>query len=265
MKLFYDKEKRKFVIFGIILALMPFFMVFARLLFEGQSFKNVWLGASSWNDELFYFKQVECMVKDTVPNGFFGYNESAAKMLSFGAWSPVILIPWFVFGKIFGWTLISPFICNMLIFSLALGAFVMIVRPESSRILMLIGFLGFLTPLSRYILSCMPEIICISFLILFMAFVFSAYSKGRGKDYIMSFAVLAILVLMRPYYVMFFVFPIAISVYQKKKYHFIGASVAVVSLGGYFVMSDKLNAPYIGEIYRLTFVKTFINEGLRPE
>ena len=72
MKTFYDKHK--LMINAVILGLLPIIACLIRTLSAGKGICDVWLGASTWNDEFFYFKQIECMVRDGIPNGFFGYD-----------------------------------------------------------------------------------------------------------------------------------------------------------------------------------------------
>ena len=79
MKTFF-KEHRK-LINAIIVALIPLAACIIMTRFDHKTIADVYPAASEWNDELFYYKQVECSVLDGTPNGYFGYNESSAEKL----------------------------------------------------------------------------------------------------------------------------------------------------------------------------------------
>ena len=78
---------------AVLMALLPVVCCLVRTAAEGRSIGQVYLPSSEWNDELFYFKQVESIVKYGFPRGYFGFNESHALQLSFAAWSPVLVFP----------------------------------------------------------------------------------------------------------------------------------------------------------------------------
>lgn len=53
-----------------LMALLPVVCCLVRTAAEGRSIGQVYLPASEWNDELFYFKQVEGIVNYGFPRGF---------------------------------------------------------------------------------------------------------------------------------------------------------------------------------------------------
>ena len=67
------------------MALLPLLCALAACALEGRSLLEVYLPASEWNDELFYYKQVEGILAHGYPYGYFGFNESHALQLSFAA------------------------------------------------------------------------------------------------------------------------------------------------------------------------------------
>ena len=118
------KEKRLFRIISVLLALLvPAIACVIYLAVTGHSFSDISLLSSEWDDEILYYKQVECAVNGGIPGGYFGYNESHAAVFSFAAWSPFILLPWILWGAVFGWTMTSPFICNLVIYSICFALY----------------------------------------------------------------------------------------------------------------------------------------------
>ncbi|MCQ2522844.1 MAG: hypothetical protein MJ123_00780 [Lachnospiraceae bacterium] len=261
MKVFFKKNKR--IVCSLILGLLPLLACLINLLINGKHFTDIWLGQSQWNDELFYFKQIECMVKDTIPNGFFGYNESCAKVLSFGAWSPVILMPWAVWGKIFGWNFLSPIIANIVFLTVAMFLLGFFSNPSYEQTLGLSLLFLVMAPLSRYMFSSMPEIVCLAPVLVVIGLV-SGYKRSNHKKLRMTMMLLllAFLTLMRPYFFVFFVFPFFVKDTKGGRNKIFSVVVAIVSLLAYFVISSKMNAPYFSDVYRTDWVRTFQSEGL---
>ena len=77
-------KKKNFKISGficiLILGFLPVLSVLIRNIINPAP---VSLITSQWNDELFYFKQVEAIINYGFPRGYYGFNESKALSLSF--------------------------------------------------------------------------------------------------------------------------------------------------------------------------------------
>lgn len=258
-------KKYKLIVHAFILMLAPILCVLMRTLLVGQPLSTIWLGASQWNDELFYYKQVECMVNNGYPMGFFGYNESAAGTLSFGAWSPVILLPWALFGKIFGWSSLTPFIANLVYICIAMFLLGIFAKPTIEKTLIITFSFLLITPMSRYILSCMPEVVIISLLIVLVSMIAgfneSRHKKGRT---ITMLVLVFILTLMRPYFVMFFIFPFIVGNRREKTHRVASVIVAIASVLGYAVISKRFIAPYFTDVYSTGFLDVLAKEGFLP-
>ncbi|MBQ7926513.1 MAG: hypothetical protein IJ335_09510, partial [Lachnospiraceae bacterium] len=164
----WKTEKRYMVLLkACLVALLPILCCVVHCAIDGARIGQVYLPASPWNDELFYFKQVEAIVDYGYPRGYYGFNESHALKLSFAAWSPVLVFPWIIWGKLFGWTYLSPIICNIVLLTLACFLFVWLVKPSWKQIGLLAMLFALFPLYVRYMLSGMPEIICMSMLIVF--------------------------------------------------------------------------------------------------
>lgn len=165
------------------MALLPLVCCLIRTAAEGRSIGQVYLPSSEWNDELFYFKQVEGIVNYGFPMGYFGFNESHALQLSFAAWSPVLVFPWILWGLLFGWNLLSPVICNIVLLTITMFVFVWLVKPTWKQLGILTVLFSLYSLFVRYMLSGMPEVICFSLLILFYGLAMSYLKKeSRGRS-----------------------------------------------------------------------------------
>ncbi|MCD7836409.1 MAG: hypothetical protein LUG83_07140 [Lachnospiraceae bacterium] len=257
-------EKRYIIIFrAVLMALLPFFCCFVYCAMRGESIVDVYLPSSEWNDELFYYKQVEGIVKYGYPLGYFGFNESHAIKLSFAAWSPVLVFPWVIWGIVFGWSLLSPVICNIVLLTTAMFLFVCLAKPtwRQSGVLALLFCLY--TLFVRYMLSGMPEVICFSMLIVFYALAVNYLDNEKLYKLVLMFLISALLTLMRPYMLLFMLLPIYLSVRSCKAKGIAGSALTVaVTVTGYALIKRYLGAEYFAPLFFTDWITAFFDEGL---
>ena len=246
-----------------VLGLLPIISILIRNIINPAP---VSLITSQWNDELFYFKQVESIIDYGYPRGFYGFNESKALSLSFAAWSPVLVWPWVIFGFVFGWTLERVFVYNLIIYVVAMISFGALVKPSAKQTAVLsVWFLSFFLN-ARYIYSSMPEVICFSHLIIFWALMIS-YLKGGKKSELGGAIVLSMLMtFMRPYLILFLVFALAVMIVTaKKERKVIDVVLAVLTFGVtafiYYLLNHFLSAEYLLPFFYTDFITTFFTDG----
>ena len=246
-----------------IMAALPFVLSLVYSLFKGGFVGRTYLPAGEWNDELFYYKQVECILNGGYPAGFFGFNESQAQVLSFAAWSPVLLLPWIVWGLIFGWTFMSPVYCNIFFLTLAFVVFVLVAKPDLKQtILIAAGSVSF-THFARQMMSAMPEITCFSLVIMFYAFAYSYTKKPTKCALVFMFIFASLLTLMRPYLLLLLVLVIYFCIREYKwKGALISAGVLVVTLGLYWAIKKYFGAEYFADLFFTDWVKAYFDQGL---
>ena len=267
MRRFADwwKRDKRYVTFGkaVFMAFLPLLCCLVYCAVQGRGIGEVYLPCSEWNDELFYFKQVEGIVNYGFPQGYFGFNESHALRLSFAAWSPVLVFPWILWGLLFGWNLMSPIICNLFLMTLACFFFVWLVRP-TWRQLGVLAFLFCLFPLNvRYILSGMPEVICFSLLILFYGIALNFLRRESGWKLAALFGISGALTLMRPYMLLFMLLPAYLWMRRKKWVGLVGSGVLfAATLGGYAWIKHYLGAEYFTPLFFTDWITTFFREGI---
>ena len=192
---------------AVLMACLPVVCCVVYCAARGESIGRVYLPASGMNDELFYFKQTESILRYGYPQGYFGFNESHALKLSFAAWSPFLALPWVVWGTLFGWNLLSPVYCHIFLMALALFLFVLLAKPGWKQTGILALLYALYTPFSWYMLSGMPEINCISILIVFYGLAAAWFRKERKALLAAMFVLAGLLTLMRPYLLLFLVLP----------------------------------------------------------
>ena len=248
---------------AVLMALLPVVCCLVRTAAEGRSIGQVYLPSSEWNDELFYFKQVESIVKYGFPRGYFGFNESHALQLSFAAWSPVLVFPWILWGLVFGWNLLSPVICNIVLLTITMFVFVWLVKPTWKQLGILTVLFSLYTLFTRYMLSGMPEVICFGMLILFYGLAFSYLNKETKGKLTAMFIVSVLLTLMRPYMLLFLLLACFFRIRRSRKSGWIVSALVVACTGVVYVLiKHYLGAEYFTPLFYTDWITTFFTDGI---
>lgn len=245
-------------------AFLPLLACLLYTAVRGRSPFAVYLPAGGWNDELFYYKQIEDMILYGRPQGYFGYNETTARLLSFGPWSVVLLLPYALIGKVAGWTFAAPVLCNMLFLAAAFFIFGWCVKTSvPEKALLAAGVLSF-TIMTRYVLSGMVEPLNFAMAAAVTAFLLKAVRED-GRNNVTLYLLLglcAVFTLMRPYYLVFFLFPGYFLIRNgKKKGLFLTTAALVLSVGVYFWINSNLCAPYVYPIIYTDWLDAFREQG----
>lgn len=248
---------------SLLLGLLPLLCCLVYCASQGRTLGEVCLPSSEWNDELFYYKQVEGIIKYGYPQGYFGFNESHALKLSFAAWSPVLVFPWILWGLLFGWNLMSPVLCNILLMSLCCFFFVWLARPSWRQMGILTLLFCLYTPFVRYMLSVMPEVICFSMLIAFYGLAIHYLRRESGGKLALLFVLSGLMTLMRPYMLLFMLLP-AWFWFRRSRWKGAAGSLAVIGavLAVYAGIKHYFGAEYFAPLFFTDWVSAFFEQGL---
>lgn len=248
---------------SVLLGILPLVCCLVYCGVQGRSLGEVYPPGSEWNDELFYYKQVEGIINYGYPQGYFGFNESHALKLSFAAWSPVLVFPWVLWGLVFGWNLMSPMLCNIALMSLCCVLFVWLVRPAWKQLGILALLFCLYTPFVRYMLSVMPEVICFSMLIVFYGLAVNYLRREKGYKLALLFLMSGVMTLMRPYLLLFMLLP-AWFWFRRSRWKGAAGSLAVMGavLGLYACIKHYLGAEYFAPLFFTDWVTAFFERGL---
>ncbi|MCD7805813.1 MAG: hypothetical protein LUH19_00550 [Lachnospiraceae bacterium] len=246
------------------MALVPVLCCVMVCALQGHKITDIYLPASDWNDELFYYKQVEGMIKYGYPYGYFGFNESHAQVLSFAAWSPVLVWPWLLWGLLFGWNLMSPIYCNLFLMTAAVFLFVYITEADWRQCVSIAVLYAVFPLTSRYILSVMPECVCFAMGLVFWACAYSYFQKESTGRLAAMFVISAVLTLMRPYMILFLALP-SILLIMKKRWLGVVGSLGIVGVTGigYVCIKKFLAAEYFTALFDTSWLTNFIYYGVR--
>lgn len=253
-------EKKRRIIITELMGFLPLLFCIIYCAGSGKTPAALYLPNSYCNDELFYYKQVEGVLKGGIPGGYFGYNESHAQMLSFGVWSPFLMLSWIIWGFFFGWNLLSPFLCNLIFLMLGLAAFAWLARPGIKQAVTISVLLGLFRPFTRFIMCCRPETFCCTLILIYMGCAF-AYEREQSEKYIwLMYGISALLTLMRPYFLLFMLYPV-VMLKRNRKVKCAAAAGCGVFVICYMMLIKYLCADYLLPVMNAPFLEAFRTGG----
>ncbi|SCX02709.1 hypothetical protein SAMN02910339_00442 [Lachnospiraceae bacterium YSD2013] len=255
------KSKAMMALKILIAFAIPFAISALYCLVRGVTLIELYLPASYNNDCVFYYKLVDAIVTKGGPTGFFGFNESHAMIGGFAAWSPLLLMPWALWGVIFGWTYSSVIWCNLTLFGIALAVFVGLAEVDFKTLgalfVMLLLFPGF----SINLMNVLPEIVVVSVMLVYLGFAVRAAAKGPRISYIVAmYIIAAYLTVTRPYMLLLMIIPTYYLGKQTKKSVAALCFVLVsgVSFLGNVLVGHFFTAAYFEPLFNTDFVKEFM-------
>lgn len=244
---------------AVMMGLLPLLCCVVTCAIHGYRINDIYLPASDWNDELFYYKQVESMLQFGYPQGYFGFNESHALKLSFAAWSPVLVFPWLLYGSIFGWNMLSPIYCNILLMMVACAVFVLLVKPKWKQLFLLTILFCVFIPFPLYMLRGMPECICFSMLIVYYGVMEWYFREKKTVGIVWMLTLSGLLTLMRPYLILFMIYPVIMWIRKDRKKGIAGSLLLFAVIGGtYLAINHFLAAEYFTPLFRTDWLKPFL-------
>lgn len=262
-------EKRKVIsLIGIILFIMtPLLSAVLFCLKDGKMIWDVYLPLGGWSDEITYYKQIEGILAYGMPRGYFGYNQSSALYGTLGVWGLLPLLPYCLWGGIFGWNYVSPIYANIFFCMSALAIVYLLLRPTMKQV-GVFSLFWFLNPfINRYLLSGVVEASVTSQLILVTAIGIGLLSDQKKKSKISDKVLWAIGILLicymalaRPYYEVLFLIPFWKACKDRKRvWQILLPVLALLTLGLFFLNSHFFCSTYFSNM--LSFSK-MLERGL---
>lgn len=256
------KDNRGRLLITLLMGLLPLVLCVLYCALYGKALWELFLPGSYWNDELFYYKQVEGMLYRGVPAGYFGFNESQGRFLSFAAWSPFLLLAWCLWGLLFGWGFLSPILCNLVCMMAGMAGFAWLARPGKRQAAAVAILFSLFTPLTRYTLSGMPDSSCWLLLLLYLGLVFRIREEERDGSLIAMFVLSGLLTLMRPYFLLLMLYPAYFYGRRSKRRLAAAVLIPVVTFAVYGAVKYCLGAAYLHDLFDVSFLTKFWQEGM---
>lgn len=168
-----------------------------------------------WNDEGAYYELIKTWLATGQPLGYWGFDGGHAIVGTGSAWSPAILLPYALFGMMFGWGYSSAFFANLLFLVLAQVFFLLIVKPERKYLVRMLLVQGLSVIAILYSTTLMSEILRFSLAIILAGMMYKLYFGECGKIFRFVVVPLYLLALVQVY--IFFVFAVPIYVFGAVK------------------------------------------------
>ena len=265
----------------IAMAVAPLVSMFLVGLVSGTSVFSIDAWNTEWNDERHYFWTVQQMHLFGEPQGVAGYNEVTAARPSYGPYSVVTYVPYYL-GAFFTGTGSHNYVyaINVALSVIAAGVVILVLRPDVRRAAFCAVF--FLTQfiIERYACSGMTE----ESYVLFAAIVGScavwigvhgSAPSARWKlvlAFVASIAAIGFWGAMRPFLLAFAIVPCALLVWGRidltrpaRVVLFVFALVAsAIALVSYVYVAKYYATPYFGDSSTLDLLANLINGGI-PE
>lgn len=252
---------------GLFLAffLMPLICCALLCRTQGVSLTKLTPFGIAGNDEVIYQKMVEGVVRDGMPSGYFGYNESHAAVGTFSTWSPVLLLPWGIMGSLFGWEQGAAIVYNIALLMLAMGGFYLLAKPDIRQTFFILSLYAASAFISWYALLTLPEIACYALIILLCGLTINLRGTKRlwKLKTGISFVIAALLTWMRPYYIILLLFPGAALIKRSKKKGYGIAAVFLILLctgGGYIWINKNMCAPFFTDLLDFSWTSMLLSD-----
>lgn len=206
---------------------------------------NIYALATTWNDDVVYYKQLTGVLKYGCPQGYFGYNESYASIGTFGFWGATVIYIYAFFGWIFGIQPNTWIYCNVLMLITAWYIFVKCTKINFfKQVFFWIMFLGMQIPIG-YVFSGMSETLGYAIAIALVGLAYKESKQYSFSNLLFQMILCSLYTIIRPYGIAFFVFPLAgIVIHHKYKKMPIFMCIISVSMIGSLKISTLFRATY---------------------
>ncbi len=239
----YIAENRRRLCIAAAFGFLPLLLCVLYCRACGGRLSDVYLPASWWNDELFYYKQVEGIVHEGCPQGYFGYNESCARAGTFGLWNPLLFLPWAIWG-FFSWNLNTPVLCNLICVMAGMAVFAWLAAPDCRKAAAAAVMVSVFTPFTRFILSGVGEAFFLQFTLIY-AGLFCAYRREKKSGYLWGMLCLGtFLTIIRPYYFLLILLAGFCAAGKGAGWKIKSVCGAALGLLGYWLLKYWFSAPY---------------------
>lgn len=129
-------KNRRLVILSAAFIFLPALLFSVISLAQcGGSGGGLFLPMPVWNDEAAYYELVKTWLETGMPKGYWGFEGAHAILGTGSAWSPAILLPYAVFGEMFGWGYGSAAIANVVFLCIANALVLILCKPNAKGVL----------------------------------------------------------------------------------------------------------------------------------
>lgn len=205
------QTNRKLFLLKMVAIVLPAIVAGLIAIFYGISRGVIPLPMPQWNDEAAYYAQVKMWLAGGPSKGYWGFTGGHAILGTGGAWSPAILFPYVIWGKIFGWHYWSTAAANVVFLCLVNAAFLKLVRAGRRQTIGLLLLEAVSAHLILYNNTIMSEVLRYALALLLAGLLYRlAFSEEKTGRLFKILTGLYLVLLVQIY--IFFVFAVPIYV-----------------------------------------------------
>ncbi len=245
------KKKLSFVYPAIFILLPVLLFGVITLIQCGRSGGGLFLPAPKWNDEAAYYKLVKTWLVTGMPKGYWGFEGSHAVWGTGGAWSPAILLPYAVWGEMFGWGYSSTAIANVAFLCIANALVLLLCKPDKRGVWYLILLELLSGHILLYLNTIMSEILRYALAMVLAAMLFRLlFTEGTGKGRVFRYIVVPVYIIIVTQIYIFFAFAVPVYIFAvlKKKKWYIKTMVSFLAMaaeaGGSYYLLHLISSNY---------------------
>lgn len=224
-----------------------FLAVAYLLLFHGKAWWQLWLPASSNNDEVMYNRQLAGVLAGGQPAGVFGYNEGRSVVGHFGGWGPVLFYLYAIPGLIAGCGVNAMFWCNLLFAVAGWVLFACGARLSARRQLVTAGALFLCWYPLQEVFSGASEPLQFFLLLAALGAVCALQRQFHVGWFLVLAVACALTTVTRAYTVMLWLYPIVLLWKRHRRWALASLAGAVLSVVGFLVVTVFMTAAFFTE------------------
>ncbi|MCR4588382.1 MAG: hypothetical protein K5682_08250 [Lachnospiraceae bacterium] len=173
----------------------------------------------------------------------------------------MLLFPWVIWGKILGWNIFSPVLCNLFLMMLTLFLLAFLLRPTWKQIFAIVIPFGVYSQMTRFTLSGMPEVAHWCLMLLIVGLFISYAQEEKTWKLVVSIVLTVVLTWMRPYFILLLFLP-GFYLIRGNKGH-IATMLGVLGLTGgvYYWLNHYLSAAYLTDLFYTDWIEAFGERG----
>lgn len=207
---------------------------------------EVWLPTTMNNDEALYNRQVVSVITHGGPQGYFGYQESTADIGRFSTWGPFLIWAYAIPGFLFGSSVNVVLWVNILFIALGIAVFAHSAKLSWWQCIVLCGTLFAVTQPISSCFSGASEGLHYTLILVLIGGAIGMERTGKRGYFLLTVAACVLETIVRPYTLLFWVFPL-MAIWKEKKQRYACFALMAASLGVSLFAMAKLAAPYFSD------------------
>lgn len=244
-----DERKRRCVfisadlcVFSAAFVLLPVLLFGLIILIQcGGRGGGLCLPMPQWNDEAAYYELVKTWLAGGMPKGYWGFEGGHAIIGTGGAWSPAILLPYAIWGEMFGWNYGSAAVANVVFLCIANALVLLFCRPDRRGTAYLILMEALSGHILLYINTIMSEVLRYALALVLAAMLYRLlFAEEKGRDWLFRYVVVPVYIIIITQVYIFFAFAVPVYVFavlKKKRWY-------VKALASFLLMAAEAGGSY---------------------